>query len=135
MTQVKRRAPNRVSCGLAQGVNISKCELAGRGIGLCDYHSYNQGHNVGCEAPRDPVQGPRVWTPPGEARCGTLLARELTGTYGTWSERSYELDNPETDMLTLLMCAEEAPGPDWAHLTTDVFYGEGHPLGAERPPL
>lgn len=49
---------------------------------------------------------------------------ELTGVYGMWSDRSYELADLETDSLTLLMSAEESPGPDWVHRIPDEFYGE-----------
>lgn len=53
-----------------------------------------------------------------------LAGRELTGVYGTWSERIYELVDAETDMTTLLMSSDESPGPDWIHRIPDAFYGE-----------
>lgn len=53
-----------------------------------------------------------------------LAGLELTGCYGTWSERSYELTDIEDDTLTLLMSAEESPGPGWVHRAPDEFYGE-----------
>lgn len=53
-----------------------------------------------------------------------LTGLELMGVYGTWSGRSYELVNHEAEIITLVMSAEEAPGPDWAHRTPDDFYGE-----------
>lgn len=53
-----------------------------------------------------------------------LTGLELTGVYGTWSGRSYELVNHEAEIMTLVMSAEEAPGPDWVHRAPDAFYGE-----------
>lgn len=53
-----------------------------------------------------------------------LAGLELTGIYGIWSERSYELADIETDTMTLLMTAEESPGPGWVHREPDAFYGE-----------
>lgn len=53
-----------------------------------------------------------------------LEGLELTGCYGIWAERSYELVDIESDSLTLLMSAEESPGPGWVHRTPDEFYGE-----------
>lgn len=53
-----------------------------------------------------------------------LAGLELTGCYGTWSERSYELVDVEDDRVTLLMNSDESPGPDWVHRQPDKFYGE-----------
>src|SRR6476661_2032598 len=53
-----------------------------------------------------------------------LAGLELTGVYGDWSGRTYELVNAEAEIMTLLMSAEESPGPDWVHRMPDAFYGE-----------
>jgi hypothetical protein len=53
-----------------------------------------------------------------------LAGMELTGKYGTWFERTYELDVCPESGVSLLMSAEQAPGPDWVLRTPDVFYGE-----------
>lgn len=53
-----------------------------------------------------------------------LDGHELTGVYGTWSERSYELTDMEAESLTLLLSAEDSPGPEWTHRIPDEFYGE-----------
>lgn len=53
-----------------------------------------------------------------------LSGLELTGVYGTWSERSYELTDLQADSVTLLMSAEDPPGPEWTHRLPDEFYGE-----------
>jgi hypothetical protein len=53
-----------------------------------------------------------------------LAGQELTGRYGTWFERTYELAGSTEGGVVLLMSAEQAPGTDWERCTPDVFYGE-----------
>lgn len=53
-----------------------------------------------------------------------LAGLELTGRYGTWFERTYELAGTTADSMSLVMSAEQSPGLEWVRCTADVFYGE-----------
>ncbi|GAC1491314.1 MAG: hypothetical protein NVS2B15_10550 [Pseudarthrobacter sp.] len=64
-----------------------------------------------------------------------LAGLELAGVYGTWAGRGYALVNAEAEIMTLLMSAEKAPGPDWVHRTPDDVYGSYAVVTAGvRPP-
>lgn len=58
---------------------------------------------------------------------------ELTGTYGTWSGRVYEIAERHRGQVLLLTSAEVAPGPDWTWRDPDHFFGEGNRWQCEVP--
>lgn len=54
-----------------------------------------------------------------------LEGLELTGRYGNWFERTYEIIEGWYGTVALVMSAEQSPGPEWERCVPDVFYGEG----------
>lgn len=56
----------------------------------------------------------------------SLVGDELSGAYGCWNDRVYELMGDSGGEVTLVMSAEAEPGPDWSRRAPDVSWAEGH---------
>lgn len=54
----------------------------------------------------------------------SIAGQELTGTYGNWNDRVYEVIVDRGPEIGLLLSAEAAPADGWLRRLQDDFWGE-----------